>query len=45
MIERAVFQDESDFPLQIPLNNQNNCVYFKGQKNDVPNENLFSPKQ
>ena len=27
MIERAVFQDESDFPLQIPLNNQNDRVY------------------
>ena len=27
MIERAVFQDESDFPLQIPLNCQNDRVY------------------
>ena len=41
MIERAVFQDESDFPLKIPLNNQNDRVYFKGQKKDVPDENLF----
>ena len=26
MIERAVYQDESDFPLQIPINSQNDCV-------------------
>ena len=26
MIERAVYQDESDFPLQIPMNSQNDCV-------------------
>ena len=26
MIERAVFQDESDFPLQIPINSQNDRV-------------------
>ena len=43
MIERAVFQDESDFPLEIPLNSQNDRVYNKGQKNDVPDENLFRP--
>jgi len=41
MIKRAVFQDESDFPLEIPLNSQNDRVYFKGQKEDVPAENLF----
>lgn len=40
MIERAVFQDESDFPLEIPINRQNNRVYFKGQKKDVPRKNL-----
>ena len=39
-IERAVFQDESDFPLQIPINIQNDCVYFKGRKQDVPDKNL-----
>ena len=43
MIERAVFQDESDFPLQVPLNIQNNRVYYKGKKKDVPGENLFHP--
>lgn len=41
MIERAVFQDECDFPLQVPLNNQNNRVYFKGTKIEVPEKNLF----
>ena len=41
MIERAVFQDEGDFPLQVPLNIQNNRVYYKGKKKDVPDENLF----
>ena len=43
MIERAVFQDESNFPLQVPLNSQNDRVYFKGQKKDVLDENLFHP--
>ena len=43
MIEHAVFQDESDFPLEIPMNNQNNRVYFKGKKSDVPDENLCHP--
>ena len=33
MVERAVFQDECDFPLQIPVNNQNNRVYYNGKKN------------
>lgn len=41
MIERAVFQDESDFPLQIPLNSQNDRVYHKGKKQDVPDKNLY----
>ena len=41
MIERAVFQDESNFSLQIPTNRQNNRVYFRGKKCDVPLENLY----
>ena len=40
MIEHAVFQDESDFPLQIPINSQNDSVYFKDQKKDVPEKNF-----
>ena len=40
MTECAVFQDKSGFPLQIPVNSQNNCVYFKKQKKNVPNKNF-----
>ena len=43
MIERAVFQDKSDFPLEIPLNSQSNRVYHKGKKQDVPDKNLYHP--
>ena len=38
---RLDFQDEKDFPLQIPTNNQNNCVYFSGSKNDINPNSLF----
>ena len=34
-------QDENDFLLQIPINNQNDCVNNKGQKKDVPDKNRF----
>ena len=40
-VEKIVWQDEKDFPLQVPLNRQNNRVYFKGFKRDVPAKNLF----
>ena len=30
MVERAVFQHECDFPLQVQVNSQNNRVYSKG---------------
>lgn len=40
-VEKLVWQDEKDFPLQVPLNRQNNRVYFKGKKSDVPAKNLF----
>ena len=40
MIECAVFQDKSHFPLQISINSQNDCVYFKDQKEDVLDKNL-----
>jgi len=42
VIERLVFQDEKDFPLQVPFNSQNNRVYHKGPKNDICQANLFS---
>ena len=32
--------EQKDFPLQIPTNLQNNCVYFSGSKNDI-NLNRF----
>ena len=40
MIEKAVWQDEKDFPLDLPVNTQNDRVYHMGKKSDVPNENL-----
>ena len=40
MIERVVFQDEKDFLIDIPTNPQNNRVYYKGRKSDVPEANL-----
>ena len=38
--ELAVFQDESHFPLETSINSQNDRVYIKGQKKDVPDKNL-----
>ena len=40
MVERVVWQDEKDFPLDLPINAQNNRVYFKGKKCDVPDKNI-----
>ena len=40
-IEKLVWQDEKDFPLEVPLNRQNNRVYYKGLKRDIPAKNLF----
>ena len=37
---KSVFQDESDFPLQVPINSQNDHVCFKDQKKDVTDKNL-----
>ena len=41
MVEKLVWQDEKGFPLHLVTNSQNNRVYFKGQKSDVPAKNLF----
>ena len=38
MTEGAVFQDKSGFPLQIPINSQNDCACFKKQKKNLPNK-------
>jgi transposase len=40
--ERLVFQDEKDFPLQVPVNTQNNRVYHRGLKKDIPPAHLFA---
>ena len=40
MIEHTVFQDEDDFPLQIPINSQNDRVCFKVRKKDAPNKSF-----
>jgi len=39
---RKQLQDEKDFMLEVPVNFQNDCVYGKGKKADVPDANLFS---
>ena len=41
MMERTVIQDESGFPSQIPINSQNDRVYFKEQKKDISKKNLY----
>ena len=42
MTEKTVWQDEKDFPLDVPVNLQNDRVYRKVKKSDVPDENLFA---
>ena len=41
MKEKSVWQDKKDFTLHVPVNAQNDGVYFKGMKKDVPDGNLF----
>ena len=42
MIEKTVWQDEKDFTLGAPLYLQNDRVYGKEKKPDIPDENLFA---
>ena len=42
VIQKTVWQDEKDFTLDVLVNLQNNRVYRKGKKSDVPNEKLFA---
>ena len=35
------WEDEKDFTLKVPMNPQNDRVYYKGDKKDVPEANLF----
>ena len=41
MIEKTVQQDEKDFTLDVAVNLENDRVYGKGRKSDVPDENLL----
>ena len=41
LVEKFPFQDEKDFTLEVPTNAQNDRVYFKGKKDQVPGENLL----
>ena len=36
MTEKTVWKDEKDFTLDVPVNLQNDRVYRKGKKSDVP---------
>ena len=38
---RQSFQDKKDFTLEVPINVQNNKVYFKMKKDQIPGENNF----
>ena len=40
MIELVVFQDQSDFPLQIPINSHNDHLCTKEQKKDIHDINI-----
>ena len=42
MIKKTVWQDKKNFILDVTVNLQNNRVYGKGKKSDVPDENLFA---
>ena len=44
LVEKLAYQDQKDFTLEVPTNIQNNRVYFKGKKDQVPDENLFLQK-
>ena len=42
MIEKTVWHDEKDFTLEVPVNLQNDRVYRKGRKSDIPDKGLIS---
>lgn len=43
-VTRLIFQDEKDFTLQIPQNRQNNRVYSRTRKRDIPPNRLYHHK-
>ena len=42
MVEKTVWQDEKDFTLDISVNLQNDWLQRKGEKSDVPDEDLLA---
>ena len=42
MIEKKVWQYGKGFNIEAPVNLQNNRVYDKRKKSDIPDENLLS---
>ena len=44
LVENFAYQDEKDLTLEVPTNIQNNRIYFKGKKDQIPDENLFHQK-
>ena len=44
LVEKFAYQDEKDLTLEVPTNIQNNRIYFKGKKDQIPDENLFHQK-
>ena len=41
MIRKTVWQNEKDFTVEVPINLQNDHVYGKGKKSDIPDETLL----
>ena len=42
MMEKTVLQDEKYFTLEVPVNLQNDRLYDKGKKSNIPDEHLLS---
>ena len=42
MVRKTVWQDEKYFTFEVPVNLQDDGVYGKGKKSDIPDENLLS---
>ena len=43
-VQQVVFTDEKDFTLEVPVNPQNNRVYWSGRKSEVPPQRLYHEK-
>ena len=42
-IKLLLWQDEKDFPIQVPSNRQNNRIFIRGRKSDVQPARLYHP--